>query len=118
MTDDVKAPVPPSQAEQPQQPAQYVQPVPQTEQTNGMAIAAMILGILGFVWILPFIGSLLGVIFGAMALKQIKQGQGTGKGMAHAGLWLGVAGLAIFLLVIFVGILIGIMGAASSSSSY
>jgi len=81
-------------------PASQTQPA---TRTNELATAALILGILGFIWILPIIGPILAIIFGAIALSQIKQGKGTGKGMAYAGLWLGITSLALSLLV---GILI------------
>lgn len=70
------------------------------QSSNAMAITALVLSIIGFIMILPIIGSLLAIIFGVVALKQIKQGKGTGRSMAQAGLWLGVAGLAIQLLFI------------------
>lgn len=77
-----------------------VQPVPTAQRANGMAIAALVLGIAGFIWMLPFLGNILGIIFGAIGLSQIKQGKGSGKAMAHVGLWLGVAGLVISTTVI------------------
>ena len=80
---------------------QYAQPA-QLQPTNGFAIAALVLGILGFLWVLPVLGSLLGVIFGVVALSQIKQGKGSGRGMAHTGLWLGVTSLVLTSLVVMV----------------
>lgn len=77
----------------------YAQPT-STQQTNGVATAALVLGILGFVWVLPVIGSILGIVLGIVALNQIKKGKGTGRGMAHTGLWLGVAGLVIQVLIV------------------
>jgi hypothetical protein len=69
--------------------------------TNGMAIAALVLGI---VWLYG-IGSILAIIFAAVGLKQIaERGQG-GRGLAIAGLVLGIIGaafLAFFLLVLSV----------------
>ena len=61
--------------------------------TNGFAIAALIFGIIG--------GALLGVIFGFVALSQIKRSGQGGRGMAIAGLVLsGVWVLAITGLVV------------------
>ena len=73
---------------------------------NALAVTSLIFGIIGFMVILPFIGPLLAIIFGAVALHQIKHGKGIGRGMAHAGLWLGVAGLALqlFFVVIMVAV--------------
>src|SRR5205823_14978879 len=60
--------------------------------TSGLAIASMVLGIVWVFWV----GSLLAVIFGHVALSQIKRSVGTlgGRGMAIAGLVLGYLGLA------------------------
>jgi hypothetical protein len=66
--------------------------------TSGLAVASLVLGI---VWIL-WIGSVLAVIFGHVALSQIKRSYGalTGRGMAIAGLVLGYLGIATLALVI------------------
>lgn len=90
-----QAPQPPVASAAPQ----YAHP-PLVQPTNGFAIAALVLGILGFLWIVPVLGSLLGIIFGVVALSQIKQGKGGGRGMAHAGLWLGVASLVLTSLLV------------------
>ena len=79
---------------QPPWPPAY-QPVPVT---NGMAIASMVLGILWLYWI----GSVLALVFGYMARRQIDESQGlqTGRGMATAGIvlgWIGIGFIAIFL---------------------
>jgi uncharacterized protein DUF4190 len=64
--------------------------------TNGLAIASLVLGILWIYWI----GSILAVVFGHIALNQTKKtGQG-GRGMAIAGLVLGYVGLAVVVLVV------------------
>ncbi len=76
---------------------------PQYPPTNAFAIVSMILGI---VW-LGGLGSLLAVIFGAVAKKQIKRRDEGGRGMANAGIVLGMAGLvlviALFITVPFLG---------------
>jgi hypothetical protein len=66
----------------------------------------MVLGILWLWWI----GSILAVIFGGVAIKRINASNGwkTGKGMAVAGLVLGLVGAGTLLLV---------MIAAAGSSS-
>jgi uncharacterized membrane protein len=60
--------------------------------TDGLAIASMVLGIVWVYWI----GSILAIIFGAVAIHRINQSNGwrTGKGMAIAGLVLGLVGIA------------------------
>ena len=66
--------------------------------TNGLAVAAMVLGILWIWWI----GSVLAVIFGHVSLNHIKRSNGAerGRGMAIAGLVLGYIGVATLILVI------------------
>src|SRR5262245_43562931 len=64
--------------------------------TNGLAVAALVLGILWLYWI----GSILAVIFGHVAKGQIERAGGaqTGRGMAIAGLVLGWVGVGVMLL--------------------
>lgn len=69
-----------------------------TTSTNGLAIASLVLGILWLYWI----GSILAVIFGHIALKQISERNQGGRGLAIAGLvlgWIGVATLTFVLIV-------------------
>jgi Domain of unknown function (DUF4190) len=77
--------------------------------TSGLAIASLVLGIVWLFWI----GSILAVIFGHIALNRIKASRGMieGKGLAIAGLVLGYLGVAtlLFWIVFFV-----ILGAAST----
>ncbi len=89
----------------PTQPPHAYAPV-DNRATNGMAIASMILGIVWIYWI----GSVLALIFGYIALSQIKQRNESGRGMALAGVVLGWVGVGILLLVI-------IAGAASNNNS-
>lgn len=72
-------------------------PAPQ----NGLGLAALILGIVGLVigWCLYGIPSILAIIFGAIGWKKANQGFATNKAMAQWGLWLGVAGTAIGLII-------------------
>jgi Domain of unknown function (DUF4190) len=73
---------------------------PEQRRTNGLAIASMVLGIVWIWWI----GSILAVIFGHIALSQIKgRGEG-GRGMAIAGLVLGYIGIAFFALFLAIGV--------------
>ena len=87
----------------PQPPPVYV-PVPQPT-TNGYAIASLVLGI---VWLYG-ITSILALVFGYRARREIDEAQGwqTGKGLATAGIilgWIGVAGLAVVILIVLVAI--------------
>lgn len=68
-----------------------------TPRADGLAIASMILAILWIFWI----GSVLAIIFAAVAIRRINRSNGsrTGKGMAIAGLVLGIIGVASLALV-------------------
>ena len=67
-----------------------------------MAIASMVLGIIWIYWI----GSILAVIFGHIALGQLSRADNRqdGRGMAIAGLVLGYVGivLAVLLFVVLI----------------
>jgi hypothetical protein len=71
--------------------------------TNGYAIASMVLGI---VWVYG-VGSVLALIFGYMAKREIREsndGQG-GSGMATAGIilgWIGVGSMVIIAIAIII----------------
>jgi hypothetical protein len=85
---------------QPTYPAYYVTaPYTAPIGTNGLAVAALVLGILWIYWI----GSILAVIFGHVALAQISKRYQSGKGLAIAGLVLGWIGVGLLLFVIIVG---------------
>jgi Domain of unknown function (DUF4190) len=86
----------------PQPPAPGFVPV---TSTNGLAIASLVLGILWLFWV----GSLVGLILGLVALRQIKNRNQRGRGIAIAGIVLGILGLVVLV--------IGIIGAASKGSS-
>jgi hypothetical protein len=76
-------------------------PPPVGQTTNGLSVASMVLGI---VWVFG-IGSILAVIFGIVARKQIKDsgGRQSGSGMALAGIILGLVGVASLILwIVFV----------------
>lgn len=69
---------------------------------NAFAIASLVCSVAWFLWI----GSLLGVVFGHVALRQIKAAGGRqgGKGLAVAGLAVGYLGLALLALAAIVDI--------------
>ena len=74
---------------------------------DGMAIAGFVLGLLGLLAI-GFLGSILGIIFSAIALDRFRKGSEMGgKNMAVAGLVLGIVGLVLWslLIVLFVAVL-------------
>jgi hypothetical protein len=82
-------------------PGSHLDPQYQTPRTSGLAIASLVLGLLP----LCGISSLLATIFGAVALSQISRSNGSiiGRGLALAGLILGILGLVagILLVVVF-----------------
>lgn len=88
--------------------AYYAAPPPQRPTTDGLAVASMVLGIVWLYWI----GSILAVIFAGVAIKRINASNGwrTGKGMAIAGLVLGIVALAVLV--------VSILAAAASNSNY
>ncbi|AXA96001.1 DUF4190 domain-containing protein [Microbacterium sp. PM5] len=83
--------------------------------TNVLAVISMIASILGFVWILPLIGSVGGAIMGHISLNQIKRTGEGGRAMALAGVIVGWVGTAISLLIIGFFVFFIILGAAASS---
>ncbi|MGD9997594.1 MAG: DUF4190 domain-containing protein [Ilumatobacteraceae bacterium] len=77
----------------------YYFPPVQSARTSGLAIASMVLGILWLWWV----GSILAVIFGHVAISQTSRDPYLGgKGMAIAGLVLGYIGVGFLLLFIVV----------------
>jgi hypothetical protein len=75
-----------------------------TQGTNGFAVASLVLGILWLYWL----GSVLALVFGYIARRQIAERQGLqdGRGMATAGIvlgWIGVGFLALLLLLVVLG---------------
>ena len=78
---------------------------PAPRQTRTLAIIALVAGILGWT-LLPFLGSLGGIIFGHMARGEIRRsnGQLDGDGLAVTGLvlgWINVMLAVLLVLVIF-----------------
>jgi hypothetical protein len=85
----------------PWQQGQPVYYVPQQRRTNGLAVAALVLGILGLVFFAFFaVPPALALIFGIVSLGQIKGSNGTqeGRGLAIAGIVLGSVGLLFFVI--------------------
>src|SRR5262249_3006363 len=80
-----------------------------TRATNGMSIASLVLGIL-WLW---GIGSILALIFGYIGLRQTRERNENGRGMAIAGVVLGWVGVAVTILVI----VLAIVASASSGGS-
>jgi Septum formation/Domain of unknown function (DUF4190) len=100
---------PPGQPAYPQYPQPYPQQpygqhgqqpaYPPPRSTNGLAIASLILGILGVI--------LLSVIFGIIALNQTKGGRQAGRGMAIAALVISGAWILLGVIVVVGAIVLG-----------
>ena len=75
--------------------------------SNGLAVASLILGVVG--WVPCGVGSILAIVFGAIARGQIRASQGreTGDGMALAGIILGCVGLALVVGFIIISAVAG-----------
>ena len=92
---------------QPPYPAyqQPYSPYPPTAPTNGLAIAALVCGVGGFVIGLSFIPA---IICGHIARKQIRQTGEQGAGLALAGLILGYVGTVLFIALIAVFLVVAV----------
>jgi hypothetical protein len=73
-------------------------PAPQPSGTSGLAVAAFVLGLLGFV----VITAILGIVLGAVALSQIRRSLQGGRTLAILGIIFG--GLWLVVLVALIGI--------------
>ena len=91
-------PHPPQEA-----PPRYHYPPPAPSPgVNGLAVASLVLGILWLYWI----GSILALVFGYIAKRQIRERSQGGAGLATAGIvlgWVGVGTLCFFLVVPLLG---------------
>lgn len=79
-------------------------PLP-VRKTNALATASLVCGICGFIYLVP---AILGIIFGIIALRQIKREQTEGRGMAIAGIVTG--GCWVALVVVLVVAIISLSG--------
>jgi hypothetical protein len=123
----------PNQPQYPQQPPAYGQQpgyggypagggdqpdgqYPPPQGTNGLAIGALVSSLIGLCSC--GLGAIVGIILGVMALNQIKERGGEGKGMAQAGIWIGVAAIVGWTLYILFFVVLGIAGGLDSSTTY
>src|SRR5438477_13100130 len=76
----------------------YGSPMPPGGQRegNGPAIAWLVMGLL---LCIPFITGLGGIIFGAVGIKKTKDPRVGGKGLAIAGLVLGIANILLWIVL-------------------
>jgi hypothetical protein len=90
------------------------------QQTSGKSTAALVLGILGLV-LCPLICSVLALIFGYQARREIEQSGGrlSGRGNATAGVvlgWVGVVFVVAFIALVIIGASLDDDGGSSSPS--
>lgn len=81
--------------------------------TSGWAVTSLVLGILSF--IIPFLGSLAAIITGAVGIQKTGPGRAGGRGMAIAGLCMGIASVLTGVLVTL--ILLPAMSAAREAAN-
>ena len=82
-----------------------------------MAVVALVAGICGLT-VVPFIGSIVAVIIGPMARKQIRQTGEGGDGMALGGIITGWVGIVFTVIIGLAVILPLILVAASTTTTY
>ncbi|ADD42644.1 DUF4190 domain-containing protein [Stackebrandtia nassauensis] len=96
-----------------QQPAYQQTPgyMPEQELPQGMPLTSMILGIVSiplvFCCYIGTITGILAIIFGAIGLSQVNKGEARGKGMAMAGLILGISAFVVLIVFIVLYIAVG-----------
>ncbi|MEM7340294.1 MAG: DUF4190 domain-containing protein [Actinomycetota bacterium] len=75
-------------------------PAPQQPSTSGLAVAAFIVGLLSF--FLPFLGGLIAIILGIIALVRIGSSNGlkTGKVFAWLGIAIGALSIVAWVLIV------------------
>ena len=90
-----------SQVPPPAAPMNYSSPGPQKSQ--GLAIGALICGILSIVLfcfqIIAIPLALVAIILGIIGMGKAKRGEATGEGMAKTGMILGIVGIALSILI-------------------
>lgn len=76
---------------------------------NGLGIASLVLGIVGAAlgWFpLVWSCSILAIVFGAIGARRASRGEATNGAMARWGLWLGIVGLATWIVI---GIVVAVL---------
>lgn len=88
---------------------------PMAPATSGYAIASLICSVLGFIGI-PGLGTILGIIFGHLAIREIDRSNGMlqGRGLAQAGLILGYIAVGLAVLALAIVILFALLGTGAA----
>ncbi len=100
-----EAPPPPPPPGPPTPPPPGQQPYGAAPQ-NGMGTAALILSILGIIGCIPFIGGILGIVFGRMGMKNAQEGRATNYGQARAGFIIGLISLILWGVITIIYIIV------------
>lgn len=79
----------------------YYYPGYPVRRTNGLAVASLVCGICGFLYLIP---AILGLIFGIIAVRQTKRDGTDGRGMAIAGIVTGSVWIALLLLIVLIAV--------------
>jgi hypothetical protein len=97
---------------------QQYAPPPPGRPTNGMAVASLILGIVGL--LTCGATSIVGVILGHIALSRIKRTGEEGQGMAMGGLVTSYIMVVVFVIIwiLFGGLWLGMLGLAATVPEY
>lgn len=105
------APYPPGQ--------QYGYAPPMPQQTSGWAIASLVCSLVGLC-LTGGIGAILGVIFGHIALSQIRNSNGAlgGRGLALAGLIIGYASIALAIIVVIFFVIVASQVPSNPNPTY
>ncbi len=98
-------------------PAYYPQGYAAPRSTNGMAIASLVLGIIGLIscGYTFFIAPVLAVVLGVKARRQVRETGQQGDGMALAGIIMGAIGLVISAGIVLFVILMIVSSTGSST---
>lgn len=101
------------------EPAKVVTPEPVSyAKTNVLAIVALVAGVAGLT-VIPFVSSIVAVVTGHMARKELRRTGEQGDGLALAGLITGYIGIGLGVLVaVLVFAFFGIVVAAGMNGYY
>ena len=77
---------------------------PPAGSVNGMAIASLILGLVG--WVFFGFGSLLAVAFGVVGLRQLRTSDQNGRALAVAGIVLGSVSILVIVALLAAGFIV------------
>lgn len=88
---------------------------PMAPATSGYAIASLICSVLGFIGVFGF-GTILGIIFGHLAIREIDRSNGMlqGRGLAQAGLILGYIAVGLAVLALAIILLFALLGTGAA----